>query len=289
MIVILTTEVEACADLNLTTYVSTLDKSHVAMVESIKTILPEIHRGQQQFMKTQSQFMDNMLTVSHLTPLRNLRQILAEMAKTEAALRESYYKIEKTKAKIKILERKMEGGDELKKELLRLQIEEKISQIDLAKGYVQGAIRKLANYSEQYKNIIEKLKVERGIETWTEVDFEEEEERYHIGKAFSQALCAARSRGGLIDEGNFIYFQQIGINGSTAQHYVTHYLREEHERLDTGVEMPHSMELNFLEHMMSKFKGCSKDFAVYKGMTVFSDVALLSNRPTNPASATKQD
>ena len=277
-----TTEIEVynvSSDLSLDTYLKdTIDKSHKAMVEHVKASLPEIHRGQQQFMKTQSQFMDNMLTVSHPTPLRNLRQILAEMTRTESALKENYYKIEKKKVTIKKLKRKLEmTEDELDKEMLELQIAEKLSQIDSAKGYVQGAIRKLTNYSDQYNNIMNRLQEDRGVDTWDEIDFEEEEERYHVGKAFSQGLCAARSRGGLIDEGNFIYFQQIGINGTTAQHYVSLFLKDEHDLISKGLEAPHDMELKFLDQMMDKFKGCSKKLADHKGMTVSSETALLKS------------
>jgi len=274
----MTTELEVYnVSSDLDTYLKdSIDKPHLAMIERVKGNLPEIHRGQSQFMKTQSQFMDNMLTVSHPTPLRNLRQILAEMTRTESALKENYYKIEKKKVTIKKLKRKLEAtDDDLDKEMLELQIAEKLSQIDSAKGYVQGAIRKLTNYSDQYNNIMNKLKEDRGVETWDEIDFEEEEERYHIGKAFSQALCAARSRGGMIDEGNFIYFQQIGINGTTAQHYLTLFLKDEHELIQKGVEVPHDVELKFLDQMMERFKGCSKRLADHKGMTVSSETALL--------------
>jgi hypothetical protein len=59
---------------------------HHEMISKIQESLPEIQRASSMFFKTQSQFMDNMLTVSHPTPIRNLRQILAEMRKARDAL-----------------------------------------------------------------------------------------------------------------------------------------------------------------------------------------------------------
>jgi hypothetical protein len=64
---------------------------HKEMIENITRNHPEITRATSLFGKTQSQFMDNTMTVSHMTPLRNARQILAEMERTRNALKEAFF------------------------------------------------------------------------------------------------------------------------------------------------------------------------------------------------------
>lgn len=237
---------------------------HKEMISIINNNLPEIHRATSLFCKTQSQFMDNMLTVSHPTPIRNIRQILAEVTKSREALRENFYKNKKKQVEVKILYRSLEDeDDELRKELIQAEIEEKLNQMETSKLYVSGAIRKLSNYIEQYNSILKGF----GVESFNEIDFEKEEERYHIMKAFDQALTSARSKNGVIDEGNHIYLNQIGINGAVAQKEIYNHLAYEGKLLSEGKEPTHELILSFLNKMADKFKGCSQRYAVHKGMS----------------------
>jgi len=172
-----------------------LPQEYNNMLAKIEKNMPALLHDQQAFFKSQSQFMNNMLTVSHPTPLRNLRQILAEVNKTKTALDQAYIKNKKLDIKIKMKYRDIENTqDELKKELLEAQIIQIEIGIQATENYMKGAIRKISAYVEQYNSILNHI----GKESFTEEDFEREETRYHIGKAFEQALTAARSRGGLI-------------------------------------------------------------------------------------------
>lgn len=248
-----------------------------AMVESINKTLPEIERAKNNFGKSQTQYMDNMLTVSHATPLRNLRQILAEVEKIQQALRETYFKQQKTKIKLQMKLRSLnEEQDDLKKELIQVSVSEIRSQIEASEIYIAGAIRAMANYTSQYNNIANKLMEDQGVTEFSELDLEAEEEKYHITKAFEQALCAARSHGGIIDEGNHIYFYQIGINGAAAQMEVLGLLRAETQLLESGQVPPHSLVRDFLQAMTTKFAGCSAEMAASKGMTVCSPSATVA-------------
>jgi hypothetical protein len=228
----------------------------------------EIQRTTQIFNKTQSQFMDNMLTVSHLTPFRNLRQVLAEMTRTRSALNEAYFNLELKKIKVERLKYKLLGeNDAFKCKELEIKIQQAEYQIASSMEYVNSAIRKMANYTAQYNSI------KKQLPDLSEKTFEEQEERYHIMKAFEQGLCAARSHGGFIDEGNQIYLHQVGINGSLAQVEMSKYLNWEYSTIDKGGEVTHEDQLKWLESMADKFKGCATKFAEYKGMTVMSEFA----------------
>lgn len=258
---------------------------HKEMLAAIQASLPEVHRATSLFCKTQSQFMDNMLTVSHPTPLRNLRQFLAEMNKTREAIKEAHFKTLKKEVELKMKQRDLENEqDELKREMIQIEIFEIMSGIETTNGYLSGAIRKLANATAQYNAIMEK----HGVTDFSEIDFEKEEEKYHIMKAFEQGTMAARTRGGVIDEGNMIYLTQIGINGAVAQKDVYEYLALESKLLSEQKEPTHRMFLMFLENMAAKYQGCAHKYAEHKGMTGTStesaalkqgDTRLLQQKP----------
>ena len=84
----------------------------------------------------------------------------------------------------------------------------------------------------------------------------------------AQALDAARSNGGRIDHGNQIYFQQIGINGTSAQNDILSYFRREGEILEEGKEPSYEMQYNFLISMGEKYEGCTKVVNSLMGMFV---------------------
>lgn len=255
--------------------VDIMPKEYSPLLELIGNNLPEISRATQAFYKSQSRTMDLCMTVSYATPFRNLRQILSEINRTFQALRESFFKMKKTEVEIKILERDYDKEeDELKRELISIDIADKRSSLIISKNYVAGAIRKVTSYVETYNQI----KKEKGIGIWTEKDFEEQEEAYHITRAFQQGLCAARSHGGIIDEGNFIYFQNMGVNGLSAQNDVLNYLRWEQECLNASIKIEPTAEWDFLIKMAEKYKGCSKEISKFKGMDPDSEsIAIIEN------------
>jgi hypothetical protein len=250
---------------------------HKGMLTEIKKNLPEIQRATSLFGKTQSQFMDNMMTVSANTPIRNLRQILAQMTQTREAIKEANFKLKKKEIEAKIKERDLENEpDELKRALLQVEVDELNAGLESTKIYLSGAVRTLANYTAQYNSVME----EYGLKDFNEEDFEKEEERYHIMKAFEQALCAARSHQGWIDEGNHIYLAQIGINGAHAQFRVHEFLQEEQKLMAEGKAPTHKAYTDFLHRMADEFQGCSEDYAVRKGMKTRTESALIQEGDT---------
>jgi len=243
-----------------------LPTQYQTMLEKISAGFPVIEKATKNFNKSQSQFMDNMLTVTQPTPLRSARQILAEINKSKMALDEAYFSIRKKQVQIK---RHREQADEL----AEIEAQELESQIKTTMGYVEGAIRKISAYMTQYNAILAKA----GKEEFTEEDFEKDEERYHIMTAFIQGLHAARSHGGCIDEGNHIYLFQIGISGIAAQAEVSDFLDLERE-LITDSKMPtHQMTLNWLNNLADKYAGCAEKYAKYKGMSLMDAQSLIGD------------
>jgi hypothetical protein len=215
--------------------------------------------------------MDTLMTANKVTPLRSLRQILAEIRKSKLALDGVYFNIKKKQVWIRKYQARLDletDADEMA--LLEVRIQEKRSQITNTMDYVEGAIRKIHAYVAQYKQILQAS----GKEAFSEEDFEKEEERYHIMTAFQQALCSARARGGQIDEGNYIYFHQIGINGTAAQVEINAYLQIEAKMLEDMEISTFANTLDWLEQMAEKYKGCSLAYATRKGMNLLSDTSL---------------
>jgi len=247
-------------------------KEYALMAKNIQQNLPMIREASSNFGKTQSQFMDNFMTVSHPTPLRNARQILAEVNKSIEALKEAQYNMNKKQLHIQRLERDLlTETDDIKQQEIELEIDFETSKLQTTMLYVEGAVRAVTNYTEQYKQILKNA----GYDEMSEIDFEKEEEAYHIMKAFEQGICAARSRGGSIDEGNHIYFSQIGVNGQMAQNFINQFFAQEQAAIQKGAVLTANFQRAFLKDMANFFAGCSAHVAAAAGMTPLTESALL--------------
>ena len=255
--------------------ITTLPKKYKGMLKHIQESMPSIKNSSSSFYKSHSQFMGVMLDVTHLTPMRSIKHTLAEIDKTRKALEQAHLTIKENDLKISIREKKLEENnlDYLQRELLELKILK--LKIDGANtlNSIQGAIRKMSFFTTQYKNILKKI----GKDKITEKDFEEEEEKYHIMTAMKQALNAARSRGGQIDEGNLIYLFDMGINSAVAQKMIFEYLDKENQMIKNGKNPSHEMTLEWLNECVSVFQNNSKVFAQKRGFKLIDEKSLLTH------------
>ena len=93
-----------------------------------------------------------------------------------------------------------------------------------------------------------------------------------------QALNAARSRNGMIDEGNLIYLFDLGINAAQAQAEVLAYLNTENQLISNGTAPTHEMTMRWLEACANKWANNPATFAARRGFSVF-DRSSLTNSP----------
>ena len=243
--------------------ISEEEKAYKPIIQYLNQELTKVETTSKNFYKSQSNYMDNHLTITQLTPIRSIRQILAEINKSKSALEEAFFKNALKKNEVKKFKRSLEGEkDELIVEELQIKICQKNNELKTTENYIKSAIRKIANYTKQYNNILQSI----GAKDISEVDFESEEETYHIKRSFQQALSAARANRGVVDTGNLEYFTQIGINASVAQRMILNYLTLENKLMDDDKEPTHKMELKFLEEMSVKFKGSGEQLLSAKGM-----------------------
>jgi len=247
---------------------------YLEMVKNIDQKLPAVEKASTNFFKTSSQFKNVTLDVTAITPIRSIKHTLAEIEKVKNAIKSSIIGNKKENVKLKRKEKSLkEASDELERESLAIKILEIQDGIASARNYVEGAIRKMNFFVNQYNALLEHI----GVKEVTEEMYEREENRYHIMTAMKQALSAARTKGGLIDEGNHIYLFDLGINGASAQREVFNYLKMENELINNGSEPTHEMSMRWLETCANKFENAPKTFAERRGFKVL-DKQSLTNR-----------
>ena len=154
------------------------------------------------------------------------------------------------------------------------EIEKTKAQAASSRGYVEGAVRKLNFFTNQYDNLMKKI----GKDELTEEDYELEEIKYHIMTCMKQALNSARPRNGVIDEGNMIYLFDLGINAAQAQAEVFSYLQWENEIIKQGKAPEHHHTVQWLEACAEKWAHCPGDFANSRGFNIL-DKTSLTNTP----------
>ena len=232
------------------------------MLEHINANLPAMSRDSENFYKSASQFKNVTLDVTDLTPMGSLKHILAVIDRTRMALEEAHIAVRRKQIELKKKTLEYDNAEEgYDKELLWVDIVEINNHLNNSENSVKGALRKLSFFTTQYQAIMEKL----GKEEITEEDYELNESRHHVMTAMKQALCAARTRGGIIDEGNQIYLFDMGINGTVAQAEMFAYLQAEQEMLAKGEEPTHELTMKWLEACADKFANCGAKFAELRG------------------------
>jgi hypothetical protein len=244
------------------------------MLSNIAEKMPAVAQATSNFHKSHSQFMGVTLDVTAITPIRSVKHTLAEIDRTRAALQEAYIGMKKKDVELRRKQAELEKAEGFDREMLEVEIMEIQSQFEGTKNHMQGAVRKMNFFVNQYENLMKKI----GKTELTEEDYEREEARYHIMTCMKQGLNAARSRNGMIDEGNLIYLFDLGINAAQAQAEVFAYLNMENDLISKGIPPTHEMTVKWLEACADKWADDPAKFAKYRGFDVF-DPSSLTNVP----------
>jgi len=245
------------------------------MLKNIDEKMPVIQEATSNFYKSHSQFMGVTLDVTAITPVRSIKHTLAEVDKTKSALQEAHIRMQKKAVELKMKQRELlECQDDLDREMLEIEILELQTHSINAQNSVQGAIRKMNFFVNQYNSLLKHL----GVDEITEEMYEKEENRYHIMTAMKQALSSARPRGGVIDEGNMIYIFDLGISGAQAQAEVFAYLNAENELMKEGKAPTHEMTMRWLEACADKWEKDPQKFAERRGFTLLDKQSLTNTK-----------
>lgn len=249
-----------------------LPAAYERMMESIADRLPAIDLSSQAFYKSDSQLKMVSLDINDLTDVGAAKHILARIERKRAALRESEVAIRRKRIDLAEAEDQLAAAEGFAAKRLEVDVLELMSQIEDTKNYQAGAIREVRHLVEQYEAICQRL----GVEVITEQMYEDDQPRYHVIRAFSQALAAARARHGVIDEGNFIYFQDLGINGAAAQRELTAYLEAEQQLLNEGRVPTFEMQHSWLMAVGDKFAGEVTRYVRHRGLSPRTPEALAT-------------
>jgi hypothetical protein len=260
---------------NMNTALVVTKPEYNLMLKNIQDRMPAVTRDTSNFHKSHSQFMSVTLDVTAITPIRSIKHTLAEIDRTKSALQEAYIGLRKKQNELKKKERDLEAStDPLDRELLEIEILELNSHLEGTQNHVNGALRKMNFMVNQHAQLLEAV----GKNEITEEDYEREESKYHIMTCMKQALNAARSRNGMIDEGNLIYLFDLGINAAQAQAEVFAYLNMENQLISNGNAPTHEMTMRWLEACADKWQQDPATFATRRGFSVF-DRSSLTNSP----------
>lgn len=263
-----------------------LPKEYTPMLQNIQECLPAVQATTENFYKSHSQYMNVTVDITDLTELHSIKHILSRIERKKAALAEAQIKRKKDDIELRRKQSQLETTeDPFDKELLEVEILEIMNNITSSENYIRGAIREMSFMMTQYKSILQKI----GKDHLTEEDFEEDEKRYHVMTALKQALNSARSRGGMIDEGNSIYLFDIGINVAHAQAEILNYLKIEQEMIENGLAPSHQMTMEWLEKCAEKFKDCGQEFAASRGLVALDKKSLAQPKPVQLIQGTTEE
>ncbi len=247
------------------------------MLQNIQERMPAIVQDTSNFHKSHSQFMQVTLDVTAITPIRSIKHTLAEIERTKLALQEAYFNLRKKQVELKRKQAQLETiEDSFDRELLEIEILEINTHLENSQNAVNGAVRKMNFFVNQHKQLLTKI----GKKSITEEDYEREEARYHIMTCMKQALNAARSRGGVIDEGNLIYLFDLGINAAQAQAEVFAYLHMEEDLIKQNKAPTHELTMRWLEACADKWQNDPETFAQRRGFSIF-DKSSITNLITD--------
>lgn len=251
-----------------------LPSQYEPILAKVEEVLPLANIDSNNFNKSSSQFKMAMLDVTDLTPINSAKHLLAVIQRTRQALEEASISLRRKKLELKRKELDLMAADGMDVDCIVIDIDELKMQIANIEASGQGAVRKLANALDQYQGILNALDKDH----LTELDYEQDQKRYHIMTAFNQALTAARSRGGIIDEGNLIYLFQLGINGAIAQYEVRQLLAAEQEAINKGNTPTHAGTISWLNALADKYITAAEDYATARNMKVLNKDLILENK-----------
>ena len=213
-------------------------------VEKVNRFLPELDEKTRAFDRNNSQTTLTMMTLTMMTgqsPYRMMRQIMAEVEKRKGALAEAQVNHAKH---LKEIERLQDEEDPV----LAAKYRQKCVNITTMEQKINGSFKDIATLIDAYNNI----KEANGIEDWDEVEFEKEEKKHHVRRAF-ELMYRNLFNTGRSSESTVEYCQQFGLHPQVCMTEVQGYLQYTAERIQNQ-DYPHANDLEeFLDEMAEKY------------------------------------
>ena len=224
-----------------------IDNKSEILQERISSGLPDIQRQTRVFDRQNSQTTLAFMTLTMLngqSPMRMLRQVLAEIEKRQGALYEAQYNVAKSKSKLeKLLDRKDDLNSVEQASAIKLQ-----HSITMTENKANGSLKDIATLMDAYDYI----KKNNDIDNWSEAEFEQEEKAHHTRRGF-EMLYRNLIEYGRGKEATLEYMQQYGVHVQLAITEVSGYIEHVNTLIKSG-EILTSLHLeDFLDEMKDKY------------------------------------
>ena len=218
-------------------------------VAKVNEFLPELDNKTKYFDRNNSQSTLSMMSITMLngqSPMRMMRQVMAEVEKRKMALAEAQVNHAKQLEEIEELQTKLQIDPD--NNLLNAKLRQVMVGITMHESKINGSFKDIAVLIDSYKAI----KENNGIEDWDEEQFEREEKRHHVRRGF-ELMYRNLMDGGRASTATIEYMQQYGVHPPVGLAEVQSYMNSVTDRMNNGV-MPHANDLeDFLDAIADKY------------------------------------
>jgi hypothetical protein len=221
---------------------NTVNKAAVAKVSER---LPELAAKTKAFDRNNSQTTLQMMSLTMLngqSPMRVLRQILAEVEKRKMALAEAQLSHAKMLAEIEQLMQQEQTP------VVEAELRLKNISLDMLEGKVNGSFKDIAALCDAYDGI----KAKHGIEDWDESTFEAEEKRHHVRRGF-ELLYRNLIEYGRAKDATIEYLQQYGVHVQVALAEVSGYIAHVNDLIKSSAPPSAANMETFFDQMADKY------------------------------------
>ena len=218
-------------------------------VAIVNEYLPELDEKTKFFDRNNSQSTLAMMSLTMLnghSPMRMMRQVLAETEKRKMALAEAQVSHAKALRNIEKLQDKLFNDPD--NNVLSAKLRAAFVGIETMESKINGSFKDIATLINAYNN----LKEAHGVEDWSEEEFEESEKRHHVRRGF-ELMYRNLMDGGRASTATIEYMQQYGVHPQVGLTEVQGYIKVVNDMISRK-QIPHSNHLeDFLDEMADKY------------------------------------
>jgi len=218
-------------------------------VKKVSEGLPELEEKTRAFDRSNSQTTLSMMSLTMLTgqsPMRMMRQIMAETEKRKMALAEAQVSHAEKLEEIHKLEIDLDQNPD--NHLLQSKLRLAVVNIRTLESKINGSFKDIATLIDSY----ESLKSKHQIDEWDEEAFEREEKHHHVRRGF-ELMYRNLIDGGRAATSTIEYLQQYGVHPQVALTEVSGYIKHTADRIAQKI-LPHANDLeDFLDEMANKY------------------------------------
>lgn len=230
-----------------------------------------------------TQWMWKHLNLGWHAPLKNMRQISAEITAKKGALNEAKWRQVEAELKIRKIEDELEKGQQNGTLDYWREVELKVRLAKLKEGIsegiviIEGAMKDVLVLNELYEQLKEK------VSGFSEADIEKEETKNHLKRALVQSIRDVRMSG-CITKAEQEYIEQIGINPMKLQNILRAYVDNEAKSDSWDVSGLYEFVDKLTDELVDTYKVDEKRMAlqgfsteIFEQFSQTQKIALLSN------------